>query len=404
MKLLYFGTVCDLNNYENILSESDEKSSVATIVFESSLLSGLKRNCIDVDIFSFPMIPTFPHSKLLWWGNRKENLDCGYKCTWLKTINVPIFKQLSRRLDGRRILKKWMKENNGQECAVLSYSMPPFLTRDIIKFSKKYGVKCFAVVTDLLRDMYINSLDNKVVSKLKNYYLSRAIRWQGEFDGYIYLTEEMKEVVNPVKPFIVMEGIADVSDTFATHKTDKAYPSAIMYAGMLEEKFGIFNLIDAFESAKLKDTELWLFGSGNAVGEILSREKNNQKIRFFGHKSRDEVLMYEKAATLLVNPRNVNDEFTKYSFPSKTIEYMLSGTPMLTTKLKGIPHEYYDYLFICENNDALSLKQGLEQAMSASSEERLAMGARARKFIIEEKNSTKQTNRIVQFITEVLMQ
>ena len=38
-----------------------------------------------------------------------------------------------------------------------------------------------------------------------------------------------------------------------------------------------------------------------------------------------------------VNPRQNNEEFTKYSFPSKTMEYLASGVPVVAYKLDGIP-------------------------------------------------------------------
>ncbi len=406
MKILYLGTVCDLQNYENMMCDCKEKASVATVVFESSLLSGLKQNGVEADIYSFPMIPAFPKTKYLFWGNKKESLNCGYSCTWLKTFNVPVLKQLSRRLNGRRLLKNWLKANKNQDCAVLSYSMPPFLTKDIIKLSRKYGIKSIAIVTDLLRDMYINARNKGFVRFLKNRYLSSAIKWQGQFDGYVYLTEAMKDVVNPEKPYTVMEGIADISGVDTEQKIEKASPAAIMYAGMVEEKFGIINLLDAFEAASLGDTELWIFGVGNAVEKITARAKNNPKIRYFGHKKREEILEYEKKASLLVNPRNGDDEFTKYSFPSKTIEYMLSGTPVLTTKLPGIPKEYYDYVFSCNDNGVMSLQQALNQAMTALEKQgpAMAMGACARNFIKEEKNAAKQAERIVRFAMEVINQ
>lgn len=402
MKILYFGTICDLESYDNLLNSCASKPSVAPIVFETSLLSGLKANNVEIDVFSFPMIPAFPNFKKIYWGNKKETLGCGYECTWLKTVNIPILKQISRRIDGRRILKEWLKKNREQDCVVLSYSMPPFLVKDITRLSKKYNAKSVAIVTDLLQNMYINEKDNKIVTALKNIYIHRAITRQGCYDGYVYLTENMKEVISAEKPYMVMEAIADISAEEETEIFDKARSPAIMYAGMLEEKYGIINLIDAFEESSLEEAELWLFGSGNVVDRILERTEKNSKIRYFGRRNREEVLKYERRASLLVNPRNVEDSFTKYSFPSKTIEYMLSGTPVLTTKLVGIPQEYYRYLFICENNECATLQNALEQAMQVSKDERDAMGLRAKKFIKEKKNANKQASRLVQFLVEVL--
>lgn len=398
MKILYLGTVCDITEYEKKLKDCCDRPSIAPIVFESALLSGFKQNGVEVDVYSFPMIPTWPKAKWLIGGNKQENLSCGYKCIWLRTVNFPIIKQFIRKWDGYRLMRKWLKKHQGEECMVLSYSIPPFLAKDIISLCRKYNVKCVAIVTDLLRDMYVNEQNSLLVTKLKEYYLRNAIALQGQFDGYVYLTEEMKEIVNPEKPYIVMEGIAEISDVAIIHEIEKAIPPAIMYAGMVEEKYGILNLVDAFEQASLGETELWIFGNGNIEEEIQYRCDKNPRIRFWGRKSRAEILLYEKKASLLVNPRNVKDVFTQYSFPSKTIEYMLSGTPVLTTRLKGIPEEYYEYLFSCSDNEVDTMSKAIQTVFSMPIEQRTLLGDRAKNYIIQHKNADKQTKRMLDFL------
>lgn len=397
MRVLYFGTVCNLELYEELLEGCQDKPTVATIVFETALLDGLKKNGVDVEIHSFPMIPTFPKSNLLYWGRKKENLACGYKCEWLSTINIPIIKQLSRRLDAKRVLKNWIRENK-DEGVIFTYSIPPFLVKDVIRFSRKNSIKTVAIIPDLLRDMYINSNPKSFVTKLKRMYLKPALKLQSEYNGYIYLTEAMSDIVAPRKPYMVMEGIANTINVESQDKTKKSFPRAIMYAGMLHEKYGIKNLLDAFENLQISDVELWLFGEGTAVEEIKKRAERNCKIRYWGRKERWEILKYEKRATLLINPRNVEDEFTKFSFPSKTIEYMLSGTPLITTKLEGIPDSYFEYLFVAEDNKVMTLTNAMRQALSLSMEELDDFGVCAKEYIVREKNAINQTRRIVDFI------
>ena len=66
----------------------------------------------------------------------------------------------------------------------------------------------------------------------------------------------------------------------------------------------------------------------------------------------EEVVSAELEASLLINPRPTHEEFTKYSFPSKNMEYMASGTPVLTTKLPGMPADYYPYVFLVNDESA----------------------------------------------------
>ena len=81
MKIFYFGTVCDLKEYESFISLGKIKPSVAGIVFESSLLKGFKELDVDMDIYTYPMFPTFPTFPKLFLKKKVEKLDCGYNCT-----------------------------------------------------------------------------------------------------------------------------------------------------------------------------------------------------------------------------------------------------------------------------------------------------------------------------------
>lgn len=399
MNILYFGTVCDLEKYNNMLKNCQSKPSVSTIVFETALLDGLKKNGADVEIHSFPMIPVFPHIKQLFIGENKGSLPCGYDYIWLKTLNIPVLKQVSRNLSARKALRKWIKHNkNG---VIMSYSIPPFLAKAILAYGKKYSVKTIAIVPDLLRDMYINENSKSFITKLKNIYIRPALKIQNRFDGYVYLTDDMHNVVAPQKPYTVIEGIADVPKVQAQTVNKKNIPAVIMYAGMLHEKYGIINLLDAFEMLENADAQLWLFGDGTARQEVEKRASVNHNIKYFGVVNHDEILYYEKQASVLVNPRNPKDEFTLYSFPSKTIEYMLSGTPLLTTKLRGIPNEYFDYVFSIDNNGSAALAEALNHILSCSDERLNEIGSLARNFIINEKNSEYQAVKILDFIKEV---
>ncbi len=400
MKILYFGTVCDLENYNNILANCKVKPSVAPIVFESALLDGFANNNVSIEILSFPMMPPFPKSNLLVFGGKDETLKSGYSCYWLKTINIPIFKQISRRLDAKRRLIKWLKKNHS-DGIILTYSIPPFLVKDILKYAKKYSVKTVAIVADLLRDMYINESKSSLITWLKQAYIKPAVKVQGKYDGYVYLTEGMKDIVAPNKPYIVMEGIYNTKQDRVYKQIARTQERAIMYAGMLHVNYGLINLLDAYEKLNLPNVKLWLFGDGTAVEEINRRCQHNPNIIYFGNVSRDIVLDYERKSTLLINTRNPNDEFTFYSFPSKIIEYMASGTPLLTTKLRGIPQEYYEYIFCVENNDIESLTNAIKIALANTDEQLTALGLKAQNFIFEEKNSKNQVSKIISFLKEV---
>ena len=215
-------------------------------------------------------------------------------------------------------------------------------------------------------------------------------------DGYVLFTEQMQEFFGQYKkPYCVVEGV--FRDKYPLTTSEKGH--FLMHAGSLHYNVGIEELIEAFEQLSNPTEELWFFGSGALDDYIREKAKNNKKIKHMGFVDPQELFEYEKQATLLVNVRNPKAEYTKYSFPSKTFEYMASGTPFLTTDLPGIPEEYKDFLFIIENNDVEEIKKGIEKILSLSNLERETFGEQAKTFVLENKNKYIQSKKIADFLT-----
>jgi len=397
MKYLYFGTICAKEHYMQMYQGFRVKPSVAPFTFETALLKGFRENEADLEAISFPVIPAFPKSKHLWWGNRCEKLDSGYQTTWISTVNITGLKQFFQSASSRRLLKKWLKSNAGEEKAVIIYSAYQPVAKSIVTLCKKYNTKCYAIIPDLPRDMFNVTKVSKIKKALSRLYVRAAEQVQGGFDGYIYLAEAMKNVINPDAPYTVVEGIANTAEARPLTLADKAPGKVVMYAGALSEKYGLDNLIRGFQKADVPDSQLWLFGSGDFQEKIKEYAANDDRIRFYGRVSRDEILQYEKQATLLVNVRDDRDEYTKYSFPSKVIEYMLSGTPLFMTRLAGIPEEYYSHTFSAEDNAVETLCDQFKNILSKDAQELLQFGAAAQQFIERNKNGCVQAKKIMDF-------
>ena len=196
-----------------------------------------------------------------------------------------------------------------------------------------------------------------------------------------------------------MEGLVDIDDS--SEEDNYSLESfennefKIMYAGGLYERYGLKMLVEAVMRINA-DVKLLLFGSGPMVS-ALNRNKNN-KIVYCGIVPNSEVTMMEKKVDLLVNPRPTHEDFTKYSFPSKNMEYMLSGTPLLTTKLPGMPQDYYPYVYLVENESEEGFCEAIQSIMRMSRIELKEMGKKARSFVLRDKNNKCQANRILLLI------
>lgn len=395
-KYLYISALSSDSVISDIYRVTRSNPGYAIQKFSRLLVDGFVCNGIDITAYSVP--PVTRHYTKRIWVNKSNEVEDGIRYEYMPFINIPVLKHLCIFICSFFNVLKWGLKGSKDKaiiCDVLcvSSSMGSLLA------SKLCNLKSVAVVTDIFDQMVgqkstgLKALLKKLAGVLNRIYVSH-------FDKYILLTEAMNGLVNPKdKSYIVMEGLCDkklVDEKFTSHK--KSYPKVVMYAGGLEERYGMKILVDAFKTIQDEDIELHLYGSGSYVDQLIMEIEKDNRIKFWGVKANAEIVEAEYRATLLVNPRFTTEEFTKYSFPSKNIEYMVSGTPLLTTKLPGMSEEYYPYIYLIEDETVEGYAKTLSDILRQSDEILAKKGRIARDFVLNKKNNVNQAGRIIEFI------
>lgn len=380
MKIIYISTLISKSKMNKIIEQSKNKPLQSIQKFHRLMCEGFVKNGVQVKtISSIPMSRKIL-KKWIWFDKSEE--ENGVKYTYVPFINAKIVRQICTFLGTIvKVTKEILKDKKEKVfiCDILNTT----ISTTTLILSKIFKFQCWAIVTDLPRDMKKNK---KINEKIQNQY-----------DGYILITEAMNTVVNKYnKPYIVIEGLVDINEKINNTQIQKSFPKVIMYAGGLYEKYGVKALIEAFCDMPRDDIRLDLYGDGELVEYIKSIK--NEKINFHGVVTNDKIIEAEKKATLLVNPRFTTEEYTKYSFPSKNMEYMVSGTPVLTTKLPGMPKEYYEYVYFIENETKNGILEQLNNILNLTNKELQKKGKDAKKFILENKNNIKQTEKIINTI------
>ena len=178
----------------------------------------------------------------------------------------------------------------------------------------------------------------------------------------------------------------------------KASPKVIMYAGGIRKQYGIERMAKAFVRGGFDGWELHIYGDGDYKTELAEFSKENPTVKFFGTVSNEEVVKKQLEATLLINPRPTDEDYVKYSFPSKTMECMASGTPLLTTRLPGMPPEYYDYVYFIDDESEDGVLEALKTVTERSQDELHTLGARAKEFVLREKSNLRQAKKLYDFL------
>jgi glycosyltransferase involved in cell wall biosynthesis len=259
---------------------------------------------------------------------------------------------------------------------------------------KLRGIKTLVIVTDLPgEDVLIKTLK----AKIRNFFIFLIT-----YDFYVCVTAELNSVVNKKKrPYIIIESFVDTKlKDIPNVLNEKYFEKVIVYAGGLYERYGIKMLIEGFQMVQDPNLRLWLFGVGPYTDEIIKHSKIDTRIEYKGVIPNEKLLHILTKATLLVNPRPSHEKYTKYSFPSKNLEYMSVGTPLLTSRLPGIPMDHYPYVYFLEDESSFGICKAFKTILSKSDDELYHFGCRCREFSLREKNNIVQTQKIIKMIDQ----
>lgn len=387
MEIIYISTVTSKKLMNKIIEESKNKPLQSIQKFHRLICEGFAKNNVEIKTYSSIPMSRKISSKFIWF-NKKEK-ENGVEYNYIPFINIKIIRQICTFIGITfNIIKECIKNKKQKVfiCDILNTT----ISSTTLVLSKIFRFKCIAIVTDLPRDMTnARKLSGKINECL-----------QSKYDGYIILTEAMNEIVNTnKKPSVVIEGIADSEIIRENENIEKYKEKVCMYAGGLYEKYGVKALIEAFLAIENKDMRLHLYGAGDLEDYI--KELKDDRVKYYGVVKNDVIVEEEKKATLLINPRFTSDEYTKYSFPSKNIEYMASSTPLLTTKLPGMPKEYYDYIYCFDEESIEGMQKTLLTILNKPTKELMQKGDLAKKFVLKNKNNKVQVDKIVNLITNL---
>ena len=391
IKVLYFSNAVEEKVFNQVFANAKRTPSQAGQKYHNLTIDGFYLNDCEIENISIAPISKGTYSKK-WFGGKKYNSE---KYRYISMPNISVLRNLwiffyvffKTFFSGKRKEKVVI-------CDVLNFTV----SMAVILACKLTGKRAVGIVTDVP-----TKRADKVKNPIKKLYSKMSFGLLKKFNGYVFLTEEMNILINRKnRPYIVAEGLVDISEKSSVETAPQKYEKKVcLYAGSLKKIYGIEYLVKGFIRANIPDSERHVYGAGDFENELKNLCEQYENVKFFGIKPNSYVVEEEKKAHLLVNPRPTNEEYTKYSFPSKNMEYMVSGTPLLTTKLPGMPEEYNEYVFLIEHETEEGIKNALCEVFEHSSDELVSFGRIAADFVLDKKNNKIQVERILDLFKQL---
>lgn len=399
--ILYLGKLYPEKILQSIIKDSKGKVGLSNHNFEMSLINGLRQQeNIDLKCVLIPGVYSFPHNNKRFYTSPEHYKYKEVEINSVGFCNLIIIKEWWSTITCAFQIIKCVRNFSNNRIDVI-INTPNNIFFNALNIAKWFCKKHFTE-TVIIPDIpsMVTSMDkqNFIKAFLLNRRNKAVMEKTSNANGLVLLTEAMMDFVSKPVKHIVMEGIVDIESMSVIPKKNNTHKQIILYTGTLRKIFGVMNLVNAFQLISNEDVELWICGSGDSKKDIEVATTKDKRIKYFGLVNSKSALEMQHQATILVNPRTSEGEFTKYSFPSKTMEYLLTGKSVVINKLPGIPKEYYNYAYTPINESVEALATCITEVLNMDKTQREERAKMGRKFIIEQKNSLVQMTRVLNLI------
>lgn len=225
------------------------------------------------------------------------------------------------------------------------------------------------------------------------------------FDGIIVITKQLLyNILNDLN-IVKKNLIVPVLISNRNQNKVQSIKKTIVYTGTyLERKDGIITILNAFAILKTKHPEYKLTLTGSPqrssdyhkIMKIIETKDLQKHIDFTGYLSEEELQKTLLSATMLILAKPENRQ-NRYNFPTKIGEYLLSGRPVIATKVGVVADLLEDHKnIIFTENTITDILNKIEFVIN-NPEFSNQIGENGRRFAIENLDYLKHSKQMIKF-------
>lgn len=383
MKIVYFTTAQEEKDYRSFIDCWKIPLNSSNQNFHNKFIRSLAiKNKVEVI-----SVRPFSISKTTVTQLKRETREDG-NITWhyIKRSGGKIYRSLTILPQVKAIMRKM----DLSDTIFLTDTINTFVCRTANIMGEKYHKPVIGICTD--------SPSN--IAGTKRSYTMFLLKQAEKYSGTIALTEGLKDLFNPTnKPSYIFEGI--VEERKLPKNNDKKNPY-FFFGGALMERYGVYQLIEAFKILKPKNIDLYICGHHGDREQIKEAIQGNTHIKFLGLLPVSKVLEYEQKALACINPRPFTEDLDRFSIPSKTLEYMVSGRPVISVKNSILQEKFPDEIIWIESANESDLVHGMKDLLKMSDEQKVELGQKAKNRVLKLYSLETISDNIQGFLTQFI--
>jgi glycosyltransferase involved in cell wall biosynthesis len=299
--------------------------------------------------------------------------------------NVPVIRSTSLSSGYIRIFKD-MCDTYGKPTCLISYNLYPH-TVTIARYARdKYSIPWVCIVADAPNPGPRRDQHDQMLS---------------EAAGRVFLPWKCFTDCR-LQPLLHLDGGVESIRFSPNVIPTKDKKRAVLYSGVMNKYGGVDLLLKAFKLVEDSSIELWLCGKGEN-DEIRCAIEQDARIKWYGLVTDDRLIELSEIASAFINPRPVNLPASAGNFPSKILEYLSYGKPVISTWTEGLSPEYKEVLVVLENATPECLAHTVENVLAWDIAARQVTANKIYEFMNSKKLWSIQAQRLKAWLdTEIL--
>ncbi|NMM11434.1 MAG: glycosyltransferase family 4 protein [Polaromonas sp.] len=380
----------------SVVPAGDESSSDAISHAGNLCQLGLIRGFTDtvvelIQVISYFPNRIFPVGKRVYFSGKHRTLPGDIDFYAIPYLNLPGLRAIT--VNAGVLLNLLVNARRGDVVLFYNVTIPSGLLGLLLRLIR--GVHCFAMVYDI---------------HVPGQTVPDSWRWRFEYwkhkwllprlDGVIAITSKILFDFNATNNGIVVEGGVAVLPSAIIFSSLARSPSTftMVYAGRLNEDNGIELMLRAMARLTNAELRMVIVGSGLLSDTVKKAAEKDARITYLGVISHSEVTALYRGAQLLMCIRITKQLNTGYFFPSKLIECLATGVPVLTTRVTGGSFDPAEYAYVVDDETDQGVAAGILESMKNGAAYNFAKGEKARLFISENMTWSKQCLKISHFL------
>ena len=351
----------------------------------------------DTELWSCPALPSFPRGRLFYRG-RKVELENGRNISILPALNLKFIKSIFWGILCFNRIILWRLKHWGEDCVVLTYNNDPPPFEYLLAACRITGSKLFTILYDLgvppatLKISRMTRLAYHYTDKVAHYVIKRL-------DGRIIINERIAKDYAPQNNYLLIDGGIgnNIIERLFPLKLSSNRNLVLVLAGMLWEQNGTALVLNTLKQHPELNVKVIFAGKGQDVSDIINEAKSDSRIEYKGMLSPDELFRVYETADVLLNLRI--EDTVDYHFPSKLLEYLVTGKVVISTPVAHAERDYGRFLSILNPATPESLSSLLKEIMNIDKETLFRKGVEQRNYMIENRTWEVRTKEIIAYIS-----